>query len=101
MNELNDSASLNDVQSEVALVTQRVLQCAYLSIVEGTYSIHKGSSCSPIYKANYEGGKFRFAGRTTLNDSLVLFTVGVDRSTGKCSLTINSENTVLNAMLLK
>jgi len=85
MNELSDTLSLKDPQSEVTQVSQRVLQCAYLSPTE----------------SDYDAGRFKFAGKTMLNDELLLLSVTVDKSTGSTKLVVNSENTVLNAMLLK
>ena len=85
MNELTDTVTLKDVNTDINNVTQRVLQCAYLST----------TTTDPF------NGKFQFSGRSMLNDEVVLVTILVDKSTGVAKCTINSENTVLNAMLLK
>lgn len=85
MNELSDKVALKDAASEAGQIIQRVLQCAYLSVVS----------------SDLDSSKFQFSGRTMLSDEVVLVSVIVDKSTGEAKCTINSENSVLNAMLLK
>jgi hypothetical protein len=85
MNELSDKVTLKDAATEAGQIIQRVLQCAYLAVVS----------------SDLLTSKFQFSGRTMLNDEVVLVSVVVDKSTGEAKCTINSENSVLNAMLLK
>jgi len=85
MNESSESISFKNVEQDLPLLTQRILDSAYLS---------------PIV-VDYDAGKFKFSGKTMIDDGPLLFAVDVDRSTGKGKCTINSENTVINSMLLK
>jgi len=85
MHELSEAVTLKEPDSEITQITQRVSTCAYLSPVT----------------VDYDAGKFTFAGKTNIDDKILLFSADVDKSTGKVKCTINSENTVLNAMLLK
>jgi len=85
MNEIFDTITLKDTKNDIPLITQRILDCAYLANIE----------------ANFESGNFKFAGLTMIKDELVLFSVIVDKDTGSTKCTLSSENTVLNAILFK
>lgn len=82
---MSDTVALKDVQSDESQLTQRVLQCAYLAVIS----------------TDSTSGKYQYSGRTMLKDEPLLFTVVVDRSASSAKCTIQSENTVLNSMLLK
>jgi len=81
----SDSFTLVDLDSQLSSLPQRVTDAAYLSTVSVDHNV----------------GKFRFAGKTMIDDVPLLCTVDVDKATGKGKITIQSENTVLNSMLLK
>jgi len=75
----------NDVKSEIRSLSQKVLACAYLS---------------PVV-TNPESGTFKFCGRTNVEDVPILLLIQVDTESGKATLSVNSENLVLNQMLAK
>jgi len=85
MNENSEVFPLKDPTDDVTQLTQRVLRAAYLSTVS----------------VDYDTGIFKFAGKTQINDLFLLFSVEIDKSNGKAKCQINSENTVLNSVLLK
>ena len=84
MNESSEVVALADA-SDVSQLTQRILTTANLATVT----------------VDYDAGIFKFAGKTQIDDSPLLFSVEVDKTTSKAKCTISSENTVLNSMLLK
>jgi len=84
MNEASDTFILKDVES-VSGITQKVLSFCYVSTVN----------------ADVDNGKFNFSGKTQIEDVPLLISVNVDRASGKTTLSVRSENTVLNSRLLK
>eukprot|EP01119_Soliformovum_irregulare_P017735 TRINITY_DN5315_c0_g6_i1.p1 TRINITY_DN5315_c0_g6~~TRINITY_DN5315_c0_g6_i1.p1 ORF type:complete len:1052 (+),score=400.87 TRINITY_DN5315_c0_g6_i1:2138-5293(+) len=83
MEEASDTVQLTDM-SEMSGLTQKVLKTAYLSIVDMDSSV----------------GKFRFAGKSQIDDTPVIFSVNVE-SSGKAKLSLGSSNAILNSRLLK
>jgi hypothetical protein len=85
LNESSDSVTIGDASSDLQAAVQRVTEAAYLSPVA----------------ADYETGKFKFAGHTMIDDAPLLFSVDFNKDTHKAKCTVQSENTVLNPLLLK
>lgn len=79
MNETTETMSFKDLSNNLPLITQRVLDCAYLT---------------PII-VDYDNGKFKFAGKTMTDDVIVLFSVDINKDTEKAKCTVQSENTVI------
>lgn len=96
MNESSDFATLKNV-SDANSVPQRILSAAYLS----TSSSDSETGLIMQRIQNNNVGKYKFSGKTMIDDIVLLVSADVDKESGKVKLTVQSENTVLNDMLLK
>jgi len=85
MTEVSEVVNLKDAQLDLSEIPQRVMSCAYLSTVN----------------LDVENGKFRFAGKTIIEDKPLLVTVDVNKDAGTAKCSVKSESTMLNPPLLK
>jgi len=88
MNENSETFDLRIVD-DISRIVQRILAGAYLATVN----------------VDFDTGKFKFSGKTMVNsgsnDILLLSIDVLDKEVGKLKISISSENTILNPMLLK
>lgn len=87
---MNESSETFELKSsgDISVITQRVLECAYLSAVN----------------VDYDTGKFKFAGKTMVGDNILLVSIEVvdaEAQPPKVKVNVNSESTIYNPMLLK
>jgi len=88
---MNETSETFDLKSndDITRIVQRVLAGAYLATVN----------------VDFDAGKFKFSGRTMVNtgsnDVLLLSMEVVDKEIGKLKVSVSSENTIMNPMLLK
>jgi len=69
----------------VPKIPQIILETAYLSAIQ----------------TDFDSGSFKFAGRTNIDDTPILVSLEINKDAQSAKCTVNSENTVLNSMLLK
>jgi len=87
MNENEVSFTLGNVSAQLNLLTQKVLECANLAVINHT-------------STNPEVTVLKFSGQTLSGNLPILVTVEVNVESGKGKCKVNSESTILGSTLL-